>query len=196
MKAFYFDVGGVLIPDHFRPENALNVFRELATRHRIDADASHAAYTKLQPSLDLGTASLSDLCLAMSIEQQSFEHDWLAMHPLDPEVIDLMERLLEHGHRVGLATNFCRRLLNLLVQNSSVLSRLGICCSSDIGVGKPSREFFDHAAGLVQTRDVVFVDDRAINVEAAHRFGWTAIHATDGWLEAFRNTYLAESCRA
>ena len=193
MTAFYFDVGGVLIPDQLSSNNALNVFRELGKRHGFSPEVGHATYANLQPSLDLGTTSLTELCAALSIQQASFERDWLAMHPVDGELVGLIERLLDHGHSVGLATNFCRRLLDLLISNTRVLSRLVVCCSSDIGLVKPSPEFFRRAGTIIGTNEVVFVDDRSVNVDAARRFGWTAIHALPGWPSRFKDTYLADT---
>jgi HAD superfamily hydrolase (TIGR01509 family) len=193
MGAFYFDVGGVLIPDKLAPDNALDVFRELGERYGFHAETAHATYAKLQPSLDLGATSLTDLCAALGVEQQSFERDWLAMHPVEAEVICVIERLREQGHRVGLATNFCRRLLDLLIANTSALSRVVVCCSSDIGLAKPSVEFFSHASRIMDAREIIFVDDRDVNVDAARSFGWTAIRAADGWLGRFKETYLADA---
>jgi putative hydrolase of the HAD superfamily len=189
MTTFYFDVSGVLIPERFSSDNALNIFRELGERYSFNPEVAHAKYTKLQLSLDLGTTSLTDFCAALGIQQTSFERDWLAMHPVDREVIGIIERLLERGHSVGLATNFCRGLLDLLIANTSGLSRLVVCCSSDIGLVKPSHEFFDRASTIIGSNGVVFVDDRIVNVDAARRFGWTAVHAVEGWKSQFKNTY-------
>lgn len=191
VNAFYFDVAGVLIPDQFAPDNAPNVFRELGERYGFSPEVAHLTYTKLQPSLDLGATSLIDFCAALGVEQMSFEQDWLAMHPVEREVVCEIEQLLQRGHSVGLATNFCRRLLDLLIASSSELSQLVVCCSSDIGLAKPSTEFFCRASEIMGSTEIVFVDDRGVNVDAARRFGWTAIHATDGWLSRFKNTYLA-----
>jgi FMN phosphatase YigB (HAD superfamily) len=190
MTAFYFDVGGVLIPDQLAPANALNVFRELGERYGFSPEVAHLTYTKLQPSLDLGTTSLTDLCVALGVEQISFERDWLAMHPVDGEVVCVIERLLQRGHSVGLATNFCRRLLDLLIASTTGLSRLVVCCSSDVGLAKPSTEFFCRASKIMGPTEIVFVDDRSVNVDAARRFGWTAIHAADRWLARFKDAYL------
>lgn len=196
MKAFYFDVGGVLIPDKLAPHNALDVFRELAARHGFAPEAAHAAYSRLQPSLDLGTTSLTDLCEAMGVDQASFERDWLAIHPGDTKALAEIETLLADGHSVGLATNFCRRLLDLLIGSTAPLAKLSVCCSSDIGVAKPTAEFFVHASRIMGSREIVFVDDRAVNVDAARRFGWTSMLATEGWLSRFASIYLADTCNA
>jgi len=190
MTAFYFDVGGVLIPDQLAPGNALKVFGELGERYGFNPELAHATYTKLQPSLDLGATSLTHLCAAIGIEQMFFERDWLRMHPVDGEAIGVIERLLDHGHSVGLATNFCRRLLDLLIANTNGLSGVMVCCSSDIGFAKPSIEFFRRATEIMGHNEIVFVDDRSVNVDAARRFGWTAIQAAGGWLTRFRDNYL------
>lgn len=192
MTAFYFDVGGVLIPDKLAPGNALSVFRELGQRYGFAPEVAHETYTRLQPSLDLGATSLRDLCDAIGTEQASFERDWLAMHPVDTDVISVINRLAARGHSIGLATNFCRRLLDLLVENTSGLPRMTVCCSSDIGVAKPSAEFFAAATKIIDSREIVFVDDRAVNVDAARRLGWTAFEAVNGWRARFADRYLAD----
>jgi HAD superfamily hydrolase (TIGR01509 family) len=193
MTAFYFDVGGVLIPDRFAPDNSLDVFRELGQRYGFNPGVAHATYTRLQPSLDMGATSLTDLCAAIGIEQQSFERDWLAMHPVNQQVIRVIEQLLVDGHSVGLATNFCRRLLDSLIESTSRLTRVVVCCSSDIGLTKPSPAFYRRASNMIGSDEVVFIDDRRANVDGARRFGWVAIEAVDDWLARFRCTYLGRS---
>jgi HAD superfamily hydrolase (TIGR01509 family) len=192
MTAFYFDVGGVLISDKFAPSNALAVFRELAQRHSFAPEAAYAAYTRLQPSLDLGEISLAYLCAEMGIEQEAFERDWLAMHPINGAVVSLMQRLALRGHAIGLATNFCRRLLDLLIGQAAGLPQMAVCCSSDIGIVKPSVGFFDRAAKMVNEKEIVFVDDRAVNVEAARGSGWTAFLAENGWQKRLERLYLTD----
>src|SRR5215470_3682940 len=44
---------------------------------------------------------LSLTMAALGVQQASFERDWLAMHPVDGEVIGMIERLLEHGTRLA-----------------------------------------------------------------------------------------------
>jgi hypothetical protein len=92
--------------------------------------------------------------------------------------------------------HFCRRLLDLLIQNTATLSRLSFCCSSDLRMAKPSGEFFARACEIVGSDEVVFVDDRLVNVEAARRFGWRAIHANCRWLARFEQAYRESSKRA
>jgi HAD superfamily hydrolase (TIGR01509 family) len=84
-------------------------------------------------------------------------------------------------------------LLDLLIANTRGLSKLVVCCSSDIGLAKPSTEFFHYASKIMGSGEVVFVDDRGVNVDAARRFGWTAILAVDDWLPRFKETYLGDA---
>ncbi|MBO0911006.1 MAG: HAD-IA family hydrolase [Acidobacteria bacterium] len=189
MPAFYFDVGGVLIPDNFSPENALKTFEQLRQPGVDPADA-YAIYQRLQPAFDLGRISFGELSIELGADENQLGKDWLAMHPVDPGAIGVIERLLAAGHSVGLATNFCRTLLNMLIESAPVLSRLVVCCSSDIGLVKPEQEFFHHASTLLPAGETVFVDDREINVRAARKFGWTAIRATPGWVGEFEKAYV------
>jgi HAD superfamily hydrolase (TIGR01509 family) len=189
MPAFYFDVGGVLIPDNFAPESALKAFQQLQQPKGLDPAAAYAIYQRLQPGFDLGTISFGELSIELGANEKQLGQDWLAMHPVNPAVAGVIEHLLTAGHSVGLATNFCRTLLNLLIESAPALSRLVVCCSSDIGLVKPEREFFHHASTLMPADETVFVDDREINVEAARKFGWTAIRAMPGWLGEFEKAY-------
>ena len=187
---FYFDVGGVLIPDPLG-QNAREIFRQFGERFgSVDPQRAYDAYTRLQPQLDLGTARLADLCRAAGFDQAVFEREWLALHPVDQEVLAVIDELVARRRPVGLATNFCRGLLELVLTSAPVLSRLSICCSADIGVVKPSAEFFSRASEIIHARETVFVDDRAANIAAAQKFGWTTVYAEGDWLGRFKDRYL------
>ncbi len=133
---FYFDVGGVLIPDPLG-QNAREIFRQFGERFG-----------------------------------------------------SVIDELVARRRPVGLATNFCRGLLELVLTSAPVLSRLSICCSADIGVVKPSAEFFSRASEIIHARETVFVDDRAANIAAAQKFGWTTVYAEGDWLGRFKDRYL------
>ncbi len=185
-------MGGVIVADKLAPGNALSTSRQLSKRHNFDPEGACATYLNLQQSLDLGTTFLPALCSALGVKNDVFEQDWLSIHSADPQVIAVIERLLRSGQRIGLATNRCRRLLDLLIGVAPVLSRLTICCSSDIGSVKPSPAFFARAAQMIGERDIIFIDDRMENINAARDFGWTPIHATNDWLPRFREKYAKE----
>ncbi len=190
MNTFCFDVGGVIIDDNLAPGNALNVFTELSMRCQLNPEEACATYLSMQQSLDLGTTSLPTLCAALGIQLRMFEQYWLSIHPPDCRVLTVLEQLLSSGKRVGLATNMCRRLLDLLIDCAPMLSRTKICCSSDIGSIKPSHVFFSRATEILGPGDIVFVDDRKVNIDAAREFGWTVVHAQDDWLNKFHRQYL------
>jgi len=99
--------------------------------------------------------------------------------------------LLKSGHTVGLATNINSELLELLVMRDALLSKLVICCSADIRAVKPSQRFYEHASKLIGTNNVIFVDDRPINIEAANAYGWNALLANGDWMSAFCSRYCA-----
>jgi hypothetical protein len=62
---FYFDVGGVLIPDPLG-QNPREIFRQFGQRYdSVDPQRAYDEYLRLQPQLDLGTAGLPELCRAI-----------------------------------------------------------------------------------------------------------------------------------
>ncbi|MEA2688850.1 MAG: Haloacid dehalogenase-like hydrolase [Candidatus Eremiobacteraeota bacterium] len=110
-----------------------------------------------------------------------------------PETLSIIERLLERGEKVGLATAFSRPWVEQLVASTPVLRDVTICCASDAGAAKPARAFFAGAQQLIGSNDIVFVDDQEENVQAARAFGWTAFFADDGWQTRFAERYLSET---
>jgi HAD superfamily hydrolase (TIGR01509 family) len=190
MTAFYFDVGGVIIDDNFAPENALATLTQLSRRHNFDPVNAYTKYLSLQPALDSGEASLQTLCSILAMQQAEFEAEWVSLHPVKHQVLATIESLLGAGNRVGLATNICRQLLDLLIATNPILQRLTICCSSDFGEVKPRPEFFKRAAEIIDERHIILIDDRIVNVQAAQAFGWEAIQVTNDWLTRFSHMYL------
>ncbi|WP_435735684.1 HAD-IA family hydrolase [Cellulosimicrobium sp. PMB13] len=95
------------------------------------------------------------------------------------ESVRLVERLRSAGYGVHLGTNQERE------RGVHMRTALGYdalfdvsCYSYDLGVAKPSPEFFVEAAHRIGAApsSIVFVDDVAANVEAARGVGMLAVH--------------------
>ncbi len=192
MHAFYFDVGGVLIGDNLAyGDLGLRTFARLAARAPCDSVDLYNSFLTLVPLLDIGELSLRELCLTLGLDLTTFKHKWLLLHPSRVPILKIMHTLLKSGHTVGLATNINSELLELLVMRDALLSKLVICCSADIRAVKPSQRFYEHASKLIGTNNVIFVDDRPINIEAANAYGWNALLANGDWMSAFCSRYCA-----
>jgi HAD superfamily hydrolase (TIGR01509 family) len=192
MPAFYFDVGGVIIPS---TPSAREVFEHLADHYETDPQDAYRTFVAMQRDLDVGAVRTAEFCAAIKVKNRdAYEAELWRFIGRIPETIAIIERLLQRGDKVGLATAFTREWLERVIDLTPVLRRTTICCSSEVGVTKPDRAFFAKAQELIGSTDIVFVDDQPANVHAARSFGWTAILADDGWQDRFTARYLRPGC--
>ncbi len=113
-----------------------------------------------------------------------------------PASVALLERLRAASHRLTL-------LSNMPVPNAAYIEAHHACFgwfearvySGRVGLMKPDRAMFDHAlkALALDLEHTLFIDDNAVNVEAARGLGWPALRfdsaaqcetdlRRDGWL--------------
>lgn len=107
-------------------------------------------------------------------------HTFLAQTIIDPQMTELYRRL-RHDYPVALASN---------APSESVRPRLAahglndildiVVISGEVGVRKPSAEFFDLVVGglKLEPREVLFIDDNVANCEGAEAVGLRAVHFT------------------
>lgn len=191
MPAFYFDVGGVIIPT---TPSARDAFEHLAEYYDTDPRDAYRTFLAMQPGLDAGTVETAEFYAAIKMKNvDAYEAELWRFIGRIAETLSIIERLLARGEKVGLATAFSRPWLDRVIELTPVLRGTTICCSSDVRVSKPAHEFFAKAQALIGSDDIVFVDDQEDNVNAARAFGWTAILANDGWHRRFTDRYLRET---
>jgi putative hydrolase of the HAD superfamily len=93
------------------------------------------------------------------------------------EVLALVDEVRASGVFCGLATNQVRPRLAFMVDDLGYGSRFdGIFASCDLGLRKPSREYFEAVLAAVQLppADVLFLDDHPGNVAVARDVGLRA----------------------
>ena len=192
--AFYFDVGGVLMKDYLGPVFRSETFYRIAkVIPDLDPDRAEQIFVEMQNDLDINHVTIADLSRAIGVDHKKFTKEILDIHQFFPDRIQLIYDLASHGHKVGLASNFSSEWLLMLLQRiTPLLAFDAICCSGLIGVAKPSQSFFKKAQKMIGTDEVLFVDDRIVNTEAAFKFGWKIILAEDdSWVNMIRRSYLA-----
>ncbi len=105
----------------------------------------------------------------------------------NPEVCDLIPKLAGR-YRIVLASNTCdAHYVKYCEMFADTLAHFHDTAGAShrIGARKPHREFFAgaHAFADAEPHECVFVDDLAVNVEAAERFGWKGVlYRPDGSL--------------
>jgi putative hydrolase of the HAD superfamily len=100
----------------------------------------------------------------------------------DPETLALMDQLAARGVRQMIATNNEARRTAFIRDEMGFGARVEtIFASGHMGVMKPDLAYFAHITDTlaVPPSDLILIDDRAANVEAAFKAGWQAFHFSD-----------------
>lgn len=107
---------------------------------------------------------------------------WVMLHP---ESEQLLHDLHSSCTRVGLLSNAPHALASAVRAQTWAGLLDQLVFSADIGVCKPDVRAFARASALLgaDASELLFFDDRPINVEGAHRAGWRA-HVWQGHASA------------
>ncbi|WP_420064656.1 glucose-1-phosphatase [Pectobacterium colocasium] len=123
-----------------------------------------------------------EMGIALSFEQ--FTAGWQAIFvALRPEVIDIMQRLRQEGHRVVILSNtnrlHCAHWPALFPEVGVAADRVYL--SQDIGLRKPELAIYQYVLTQegVTPAQAVFFDDNAANVDAAQSLGIHSVLVTD-----------------
>lgn len=136
-----------------------------------------------------------ELELPLSYEQ--FSHGWQAVFVgLRPEVIDIMHKLREQGHRVVVLSNTNRLHTTFWPDEYPEIRAAAdkIYLSQEMGMRKPEARIYQE---LLRTEgftaaDAVFFDDNADNIEGANQLGITSILVTGK--ETIPNYFAKQVC--
>jgi putative hydrolase of the HAD superfamily len=122
--------------------------------------------------------------LAPKLTAERFVAYWFEQDSrIDEDVRAAVRHYRSSGRKVFLATNQEHLRARYLMETMGLGDDVdGICYSAALGDRKPGAAFFRLAtkeAGVTPA-DIAFVDDALVNVEAARKAGWQAVHWTGG----------------
>jgi len=189
IKTIYFDFGNVIgFFDHWRASKALAMYSDqpvdliheiLHGDHLLD-DYEHG---------HIDTAEyIRQACERGRIRctPEEFQKAFVEIFWTNPEVCSLIPGL-KPRYRLVLASNTCdahfTKFTEMFADTLHHLDELG--ASHTLRARKPNRAFYENAQRLANAEpaECLFVDDRAVNIEAAERFGWKGIlYVPDGTL--------------
>ncbi|MGO7987517.1 HAD family hydrolase [Rhizobium leguminosarum] len=189
MKVLMVDVDGVLI--HGRPTDGLPLFtyleRDLGLRVELLQQEFFQTHWRdiiigreaLEPRLAGVLAKIAPHLSAETLIDYWFEND----SRLDRNLLEELAALRQSGITLLLATNQEHRRARYLMEQIGLSAHFDdIIYSAALGHSKPSPDFFRLAterAG-VPPGEIAFIDDMAVNIEAARQFGWNAAQWTAG----------------
>ena len=202
LKVIFFDATGTLI--HL-PRGVGFHYADVAVRFGWNADADvvgeafHALWSETPPPETTREPKADDDCgwwrelvsrvLDRSGAPAGFDRDGYfgvvyeeftkpGVWALYPETLTVLDALASR-YRLGVLSNFDRRLRTVLAQ-LGVLDRFGdVIISSEAGADKPDPWIFEHAlarVGCAPHEALLVGDDPECDVAGARRAGWHAFH--------------------
>ena len=184
---YIFDLGNVIVDIDFK--RVLGVWSKLSSvplaslSERFTMGEEFQQHERGEVSDEEFAHQLSDeMGLSLSFEQ--FAEGWQAVFvALRPEVITIMQKLREEGHRVVVLSNTNRLHCNHWPQHYPEVAAAAdhMYLSQDLGMRKPEARIYQHVlnAENIPADQAVFFDDVEANIVAARIVGITAIHVTD-----------------
>jgi putative hydrolase of the HAD superfamily len=184
-KAVVFDVGGVIV--QWQP---LQLMREHLPM--VAADEAHAqVFQSWAPGADwlefdrgtVGPEALADRITRRTGYPRANIESLIGaigahLEPM-PDSVALIARVRAAGHTLGLLSNMPRPYADHLEAAHDCFGWFDHrAWSGRLGLVKPDRAFFDHVLEqlAVEPAQAVFIDDSLGHVEAARRYGWSALH--------------------
>lgn len=183
---YIFDLGNVIVDIDFN--------RVLGTW----SDFSRVPLATLKQSFTMGEAfqrhergEISDEAFAeaicqemdLSLSYEQFSHGWQAVFvAIRPEVIEIMRKLREQGHRVVVLSNTNRLHTTFWPDEYPEVRAVAdhVYLSQEMGMRKPEARIYQsvlRSEGF-SVGETVFFDDNADNIEGANQLGITSILVT------------------
>ena len=183
---YIFDLGNVIVDIDFN--RVLGTWSDLS---RIPLATLKQHFTMGQAFRQHERGEISDEAFAeamchemnMALSYEQFSHGWQAVFvALRPEVIAIMHKLREQGHRVVVLSN-TNRLHTTFWPDEYPQVRAAadhIYLSQEMGMRKPEERIYQRVLQQegFSAADTVFFDDNAENIAGANRLGITSILVT------------------
>ena len=180
IKFCIFDVGQVCYPYSLEPLNQL--LREQSADHKTfdkKGGAKSFNYNSFMKGETDFTAFCKNLCshcgIVYSKDEQSVDN---AMHqgvgPFYEETLETMSWLCKEGIEIGLLSN---ALPNLADTGQTLAAEDKIFVSYELGLLKPDKAIYQSVLAKLNAKpeEVIFIDDKRENVEAAKSLGINGI---------------------
>jgi len=184
---YIFDLGNVIVDIDFN--RVLGAWSDFS---RVPLATLKQSFTMGEPFHQHERGEISDeefakaLCeeMDLSLSYEQFSTGWQAVFvALRPEVIAIMHKLREQGHRVVVLSNTNRLHTTFWPEQYPEIRAAAdhIYLSQEMGMRKPEARIYQKVLELegVSADDTLFFDDNADNIAGAQQVGITAITVTD-----------------
>lgn len=184
---YIFDMGNVIIDIDFN--RVFKKWSELSDTPVEDIASSFTFGNTFQQhecgkisDLEFAEYLCEEMGISLSFEQ--FAEGWHAIFvSLRTEVIDLMDKLREQGHRVVVLSNTNRLHTDYWPQHYPEIAEAAdfLYLSQDLGMRKPDPEIFKYVLQSegFEAAQAIFFDDVKENIDAAASLGINTVHVID-----------------
>ncbi|HEM6891004.1 TPA: glucose-1-phosphatase [Providencia rettgeri] len=183
---YIFDMGNVIIDIDFN--RVFDKWAELSgtPSEEIKSRFSFGNIFQLHECGKISDIEFAELLceeMGITLSFEDFAEGWHAIFiSLRAEVIDIMERLREQGHRVVVLSNTNRLHLDYWPEHYPEIAASSdfLYLSQDLGMRKPDPEIYEYVLQSEEfdAADAIFFDDVEENVKAAEALGIRSIHVT------------------
>ena len=181
IKFVYFDIGGVAIKDFSSTNNWIKLIEELGlSKSQVDAFDSFWKLEAKNSSLDFDVEKLLPLIskrfnVKFPPSYSLVKDGFVSRFEKNTSIWPIIEQIRKKA-KIGLLTNMYPNLFRAIKQNGLLppFEWENIVDSSVVMLQKPDSQIFQVAEDLAKVRgkEILFVDNTKVNVEAAKEFGW------------------------
>lgn len=184
---YIFDLGNVIVDIDFN--RVLGAWSDFS---RVPLATLKQSFAMGEPFHQHERGEISDeefakaLCAEMELplSYEQFSTGWQAVFvALRPEVIAIMHKLREQGHRVVVLSNTNRLHTTYWPEQYPEIRAAAdhVYLSQEMGMRKPEARIYQKVLELegVTAEDAVFFDDNADNIAGASQLGITSVLVTD-----------------
>ena len=186
IKCVLFDIGGVLVDWHMSW-----ITSEISKRFEIDEALISNAFSKYLHELDSGKIKEKTFWdkIATDVDSISLKENTESLWNtyfrknarINHEVINLANKIKENSYTMGIISNI-EKITHKVVVDWNVLDNFEYkFMSYQIGISKPDPRIYEHVIEKLsfEPNQIIFIDDKKSNIDAAKSSGINAIHFTD-----------------
>ncbi|MEG0279077.1 MAG: glucose-1-phosphatase [Morganella sp. (in: enterobacteria)] len=184
---YIFDMGNVIIDIDF--QRVLSVWSNLSGKPLSELNSNFISGETFKQHergriSDVEFAEAINDELGMSLSFDEFAEGWQAIFmSVRPDVIDIMNKLREQGHRVVVLSNTNRLHQDYWPQHYPEIAASAdfLYLSQDLGLRKPDPDIYQYVLESEEfdAQDAVFFDDIRENVDAAVELGIKGVYVED-----------------
>lgn len=187
INTLIFDFAGVIASDGYWlwfEKNVPNLDRHRSALKELSILADSAAISESE--------FIKRISQTIGFPEEKIRNGILAHIVLDKQAVELIRSARQKDYKIGLLTNFIAQWLRPILEINQLNELFdAILISSEHRLIKPQREAFEKILQRLAATpaNTLFIDDRAVNINAARNLGFDAIQFT-GWtslFEAFTN---------